>query len=109
MSSVSLAHWSGTALNAHLTRHPGDGERLAGMAALLADPPGPLQDRGTLPGHVTATGVVVHLPSRRVLLIHHNTLGRWLPPGGHVEAGELPPAAARREVREEVGLAVGRC
>ncbi len=80
---------------------------MADLIALLADPPGPLHDRRALPGHVTASGVVVDLPSRRVLLIRHNVLGRWLPPGGHVEAGELPPAAARREVLEEVGIDVG--
>jgi 8-oxo-dGTP pyrophosphatase MutT (NUDIX family) len=73
----------------------------------LIDTGKPLHDRCTLPGHVTASGVVVDLQSRQVLLIHHNALGRWLPPGGHVEAGELPPAAARREVREEVGIVVG--
>ncbi len=30
----------------------------------------------------------------------------WLPPGGHIEANELPDEAALREVAEEAGLAV---
>jgi 8-oxo-dGTP pyrophosphatase MutT (NUDIX family) len=30
----------------------------------------------------------------------------WLPPGGHIEADELPDEAALREVREETGLRI---
>lgn len=40
----------------------------------------------------------------RVLLHRHRTLGRWLPPGGHIEPHELPDEAAVREVREETGV-----
>ncbi len=45
---------------------------------------------------------VVH--EDRVLLLLHPKLGRWLPPGGHVEPNELPDDAAVREVEEETGL-----
>lgn len=41
-----------------------------------------------------------------VLLHRHSKLGRWLPPGGHIEQNELPDDAARREVLEEAGIAV---
>jgi ADP-ribose pyrophosphatase YjhB (NUDIX family) len=41
---------------------------------------------------------------RRVLLHFHPKLGLWLPPGGHVEYGELPDDAAVREVLEETGV-----
>ena len=41
-----------------------------------------------------------------VLLHRHPKLGRWLPPGGHIEPNELPDDAARREVLEETGLTV---
>ncbi|MEA2529282.1 MAG: hypothetical protein QOG89_926 [Thermomicrobiales bacterium] len=45
---------------------------------------------------------VVHVD--RVLLHFHRKLGRWLPPGGHIEPNELPDEAAIREVWEETGV-----
>ncbi len=42
----------------------------------------------------------------KVLLHRHRKLGMWLPPGGHIEPGELPDEAAAREVLEETGLRV---
>jgi 8-oxo-dGTP pyrophosphatase MutT (NUDIX family) len=47
---------------------------------------------------------VVH--DRRVLLIHHRQLNKWLPLGGHIELDEDPEEAALREAREESGLDV---
>ncbi|MGH3773681.1 MAG: NUDIX hydrolase [Pseudonocardiaceae bacterium] len=41
----------------------------------------------------------------RVGLIRHPRLGKWMLPGGHVEADENPAEAALREVAEETGLA----
>jgi 8-oxo-dGTP pyrophosphatase MutT (NUDIX family) len=52
--------------------------------------------------HFTVAVFVVH--ERRVLLHYHRKLGRWLPPGGHVEDNELPDDAAVREVLEETGI-----
>ncbi len=46
------------------------------------------------------------LKAGRVLLVHHGKLGKWLPPGGHVEPGEVPDDALVREIREETGLQV---
>ena len=42
----------------------------------------------------------------KVLLHRHRKLGMWLPPGGHIEDGELPDEAAVREVWEETGISV---
>lgn len=42
----------------------------------------------------------------RTLLLLHRKLGKWLPPGGHVDPHELPDVAALREVLEETGLRV---
>ncbi|PSP59605.1 NUDIX hydrolase [Halobacteriales archaeon QH_7_66_37] len=54
--------------------------------------------------HFVATVYVVN--GGAVALHEHDRLGMWLPPGGHVEREELPHEAARREVREELGLDV---
>ena len=42
----------------------------------------------------------------KVLLHFHRKLGMWLPPGGHIDKGELPDDAAVREVLEETGIEV---
>lgn len=42
----------------------------------------------------------------RTLLLRHRKLGKWLPPGGHIDPHELPDVAALREVEEETGLRV---
>jgi ADP-ribose pyrophosphatase YjhB (NUDIX family) len=54
--------------------------------------------------HLTATTYVVE--GGAVALHEHARLGKWLPPGGHVERDELPHVAAKREVAEELGIAV---
>jgi 8-oxo-dGTP diphosphatase len=41
----------------------------------------------------------------KVLVIEHRRLRTWLPIGGELEPGETPLEAARRELREETGLA----
>jgi ADP-ribose pyrophosphatase YjhB (NUDIX family) len=52
----------------------------------------------------TATTFVVH--EERTLLLLHRKLGKWFPPGGHIDPHELPDRAAIREVREESGLEI---
>ena len=56
------------------------------------------------PTHVTASGIVVG--PRGTVLHLHKRLGIWMQPGGHIDAGETPDVAARRETMEELGLAV---
>ena len=52
--------------------------------------------------HFTATVYIFH--EEKVLLHRHAKLGKWLPPGGHIEPNETPPEAAMREAKEETGL-----
>ena len=42
----------------------------------------------------------------KLLMLEHRKIGKWLPPGGHVEPEEFPDEAALRETKEETGLEV---
>lgn len=75
-------------------------ERFVAAFDLLVDPFSEAAD----PVHVTGSAVVVG--PRGVLLHRHKRLGIWLQPGGHVDPGETPWAAALREAGEETGLDV---
>ena len=88
---------------AYLGLFPGERTSIEALSRQL-ELPAPPDDRGTLPGHLTAAGLVVDPSITSMLLIHHRGLGRWLQPGGHVDRGEAPWDAAHREVAEETGL-----
>ena len=53
--------------------------------------------------HFAATGFVFN-SENKILMIHHNKYGVWLPPGGHIEENELPDDALLREIFEETGI-----
>lgn len=80
-----------------------DSLRQAVLAFLDARPDG--CRRSCVPGHVTASTLVVDHTGTRVLLTLHPRLGRWVQLGGHCE--EQDPdihAAALREAVEESGI-----
>jgi 8-oxo-dGTP pyrophosphatase MutT (NUDIX family) len=52
----------------------------------------------------TASAYIVH--DNKVLLRMHDKYKRWLDIGGHIELGEDPVEALKREVKEESGLEV---
>lgn len=98
-----------TSIPAQFARHvrwfPERREALAELERFLATP-GDWTARSNPHGHVVASGIVTD--GKAVLLIEHRFLQRWLQPGGHVDAGEAPSAAAVREVLEETGVAATR-
>jgi 8-oxo-dGTP pyrophosphatase MutT (NUDIX family) len=77
-----------------------DVARMRGLAAAEPDP-----WSRSLPLHFTASALVLHPDSGRVLLRWHQRLGMWLQAGGHADPGESDPLAiALREAAEETGL-----
>jgi 8-oxo-dGTP pyrophosphatase MutT (NUDIX family) len=61
--------------------------------------------RSNLAGHLTGSAFVVDRNRRRLLLIHHKALSRWLQPGGHADGDPDLAAVAQREALEETGVA----
>lgn len=60
--------------------------------------------RKNLPGHITTSAFVIG-DDGRMALIYHNSLQKYLQPGGHVESDMSLVESAKREVQEEVGFA----
>ena len=88
-------------LDAYADAFPAEERALAPLFHQLQQPSP--DDRSTLPGHLTAAALVLHPSRPELLLVRHRVLQRWLQPGGHLERGESPLAAARREAAEETG------
>lgn len=54
--------------------------------------------------HYVATAYVYDKLTDSFLFVLHKKLGKWLPPGGHLDAGEEPHQGALRELWEETSL-----
>jgi len=86
-------------------RPEGDAEtadlrRVRSLAEAAEDP-----WRRDIPLHVTASALIVHPPTARVLLRWHERQQAWLQVGGHGDPGESDALAiALREAGEETGL-----
>ncbi|GAQ55231.1 NUDIX hydrolase [Streptomyces acidiscabies] len=93
-------------LTAYVDTRPGEKEFLAPVLELLGTD-AELTSRKEFRGHATAGAVLVD-DDAQVLLIHHNALGTWLTPGGHLEPEDSTLLdAALRELAEETGISAG--
>jgi 8-oxo-dGTP pyrophosphatase MutT (NUDIX family) len=61
-------------------------------------------ERSNIVGHFTGSAWLVSGDGRRVLLMHHRKLDRWLQPGGHADGDTDLARVALREAEEETGL-----
>lgn len=62
--------------------------------------------RSVSPSFVAGAAVAIRRADGRILLVKQRHTGLWALPGGLVRRRELPPAAAAREVHEEVGIRI---
>lgn len=94
-------------LEAYLKTYPSEADGLHLLSEQI-NAGDKLNNRKTLPGHVTGSAIVLSPDRMKVLLVDHRFLQRWLQPGGHWEADEPDPLeAAKREVVEETGVSLG--
>ncbi|HEX8306462.1 MAG TPA: coenzyme F420-0:L-glutamate ligase [Jatrophihabitans sp.] len=106
---VSGLHADVLATLAAMPLDPADGTGQAaireGFYGLLAARPDATR-LACVPGHITASTLLLDSEGRRVLLTLHPRVGAWVQLGGHVEdTDESLLAAAAREAVEESGIA----
>lgn len=90
-------------LRAHVAADQAEAADLDRICDLVASADDPWSR--TIPLHLTASALVVHPPTKRVLLRWHTKQQRWLQVGGHADPGERDPwAIALREAHEETAL-----
>lgn len=56
------------------------------------------------PGHLTGSAMVIDPDSKKMLLLFHTKLQKWLQPGGHADGDTNLARVALREAREETGI-----
>ncbi|HWT55776.1 MAG TPA: NUDIX domain-containing protein [Candidatus Microsaccharimonas sp.] len=91
-------------LKAYLQSFPTESFEVLGGQLMRGDV---MNNRQTLPGHVTGSAFVLSPDRTKLLLVKHKVLQMWFQPGGHWDPGEADPlAAAQREAEEETAVTV---
>jgi 8-oxo-dGTP diphosphatase len=54
--------------------------------------------------HLVSYFALLSPEENKILLVDHKKANLWLPPGGHIEPGEHPKEAVKREIQEELGI-----
>jgi 8-oxo-dGTP pyrophosphatase MutT (NUDIX family) len=91
------------ALDGFVAADPGEAADLARIRALMTSVADPWARAEPL--HLTGSALVVHPPTRRILLRWHPRLRRWAQVGGHGDPQDADPwSVALREATEETGL-----
>jgi 8-oxo-dGTP pyrophosphatase MutT (NUDIX family) len=97
-----------TIVEAYLKKHPSERQTLQLFLYQLENND-VMNDRKTLPGHITGCALVLSPDKTKLLLIYHKLFDIWLQPGGHWDPGESDPLhAAQREAEEETSVAIDR-
>ena len=92
-----LAAWDPPTLEQERTRDR--------ILAFVDEHPRDAHRRTCLPGHLTASALVLDSRGERALLTFHRKLGRWLQLGGHCDGDANLAGSALREAHEESGIA----
>lgn len=61
-------------------------------------------ERSNVYGHFTGSALIVDPVKRKLLLVHHKKLDKWLQPGGHCDGISDPFFTAWQESFQETGL-----
>ncbi|MFW6288591.1 MAG: NUDIX hydrolase, partial [Spirochaetota bacterium] len=84
-------------------RHPEDAHTADRFLTLLSHGE-PAFHRDHMPGHFTASALVLDRELTRILLTHHRKLDIWIQLGGHADGQADLQSAALREAEEESGI-----